>query len=173
MRQMLPVVAVRRPMGRALALAALALVVAIVATGCAIGIDTTGEPSRDEQGKVSEEGDLSVFHLQIGDCTQGSALGEVASVGATPCDQPHSYEVFASAQVEDETYDRNLIDMFAQMTCTQEFTKFVGLPVSDSVLDVTYLTPTEDSFSRGDREVTCLVGTGSGTSTGTLRGANK
>lgn len=173
MRQMLPVTAQRRRMGRAGGLGSLILLVAILCSSCAIGVDSATEPSRDEAGHVSEEGDLSVFHLRVGDCTQGSALGEVASVGATPCDQPHAYEVFATASVEGEAYDSRAIDTFAQEACTREFATFVGVPVGDSVLDVTYLTPTADSFSRGDREVTCLVGAGAAPSTGTLRGTRR
>lgn len=134
-------------------------------------MDTAQEPNRDEQGHVTQQEDVSVFHLRLGDCTQDSALGEVASVGATPCDQPHAYEVFAIAQVEGDTYDATTIDSFAQQACRREFTSFVGVDVDDSALDVTYLTPTQDSFAQGDREVTCLVGTGTGPSTGTLRGA--
>lgn len=150
------------------------LAVALVGTAlAAAACSGTDEPVRDEQGQVKEQSDVSVFHLQLGDCTQNAELGEVSSVGAVPCDQPHAYEVFAVGQYQGDTYDATAIDTYAQSSCASAFEGFVGRAVADSVLEVTYLTPTVGSFDEGDRAVTCLVGTGAESTTGTMRGANR
>ncbi|MBX7158798.1 MAG: septum formation family protein [Acidimicrobiia bacterium] len=150
-------------------LAGVLVAVTLGGTACAIA----NEPERDEQGQVKEQGDVSIFHLRLGDCTQDASLGLVSNVGAVPCDQEHAYEVFAVAQYQGDTYDAAKIDSFAQEVCAAEFKTFVGRDVSDSVLDVTYLTPTADSFGRDDREVACLVGSGAAPTTGSLRGADR
>lgn len=151
------------------AVAAGVAAVTLGATACS-GNDA---PVRDDRGQVREEADVSVFHLQVGDCTQRSEVGELSSVAAAPCDQPHAYEVFAVATYRGDSYEVAAIDTYARQSCASAFTGFVGRPVADSVLAMTYITPTGDSFDQGDREVTCLVGAGSGPAVGTLRDANR
>jgi hypothetical protein len=41
----------------------------------------------------------------------------------------------------------------ADELCAAEFESFVGLPYEESVLYLTYLTPTREGWSEGDREV--------------------
>lgn len=143
---------------------------ALLWSGCT---DAGGEPRRDEQGNMTEQGDVSVFHLHLGDCTQDPTLGEVSNVAATPCDQPHAYEVFAVTQYEGDEYRPVSIDAFAQSSCAAAFSGFVGLPVDDSGLSMTYITPTEPSFGAGDREISCLVGSDADPTSGSLRGARR
>lgn len=166
---MLPLAVPAWPVRRLYAVAAVLL--AFVVAGC---WNVAGEPDRDEHGNVVAPADVSVFHLRLGDCTQDSGIGgEVTSVSATACGEPHAYEVFAVGEYTGTDYDVTAIDGFAQTYCASAFEGFVNRPVADSGLELTYLTPTAESFGTGDREVTCLVGTGSEATTGSLRGANR
>ena len=121
------------------------------------------EPDRDESGAIEEEGDLGVFSLQVGDCFDDveSALGggEVESVPAIPCDQPHDNEVFAKPQLPDGPYpgdDEILVE--AQELCLDEFTAYTGQDYDTSPLDVFPITPTEQTWEDGDvRSVVCSL----------------
>ena len=113
------------------------------------------EPARDESGAIEEEGDLGVFSLEVGDCFDdvASALGggEVESVPAIPCDQPHDNEVFAKPALsgsaypgDDEVYEQ------AQELCIEAFGDYTGEDYATSDLDVFPITPTERTWEDGD-----------------------
>ena len=55
--------------------------------------------------------------------------------------------------------------------CLQLFESFVGRPFDGSGWDFTWLGPSEQSWRSGDREVVCMLGPTSGTTTGSARRA--
>jgi len=147
----------------------LAIVAIVAIVGCA--------PERDEEtGQLAESGDVGVFELKVGDCLADfQDATELSSIEASPCDEPHSDEIYAAGAIPDgaEFPGAKAIEAAAEDICLAEYAAFVGLPYDESVLDIGYLTPTEDSWADGDREVLCTIFDPLEEVTGSLRGAKR
>jgi hypothetical protein len=146
----------------------LLLILVVFLTAC-------GGATRDESGAITEEGELDVFSLTVGDCFSTDATDEVSDVGGVPCSEPHDSEVFAlvnyDADSSAEWPGDDAINTFSDEACTAEFEGFIGLPYAESRYYISYLQPTEESWANGDREVVCLVvGEDDEKITGSLRG---
>jgi hypothetical protein len=119
-----------------------------------------GQAERDEEGVISDAGDLTVLELQVGDGSdEPSTLStnetvEVDSVDATPCSEPHDFEVShtfelttaelpSPDEIMSETSDR----------CLDAFEPFVGSSYEESELDVDFMWPSPESWEVGDRTV--------------------
>ncbi|MDH3500222.1 MAG: septum formation family protein [Acidimicrobiia bacterium] len=135
----------RRP--RALLIACL-----LVATAC-------GGAARDESGAIIEAGTENVFALKIGDCFDDpDEFGEITSVAAVPCTAAHDNEVFYTFDLPDGSFPGDeAIDEAAFRECVASFETYVGVAYESSILDVTYLSPTDASWDTGDREIACLL----------------
>lgn len=148
-------------------------VVALSLTACS---DDGDEPQRDESGQVTESaGAADIFDVKVGDCVGDfEDEDEVTDVSVVPCADEHAQEVFASAEIPDGDFpgDDALREQ-AQEECAAEFATFVGTPWPESELDYTWLQPTEESWSQGDRELICLVYDPAGPVTGSLEGAGR
>lgn len=121
-----------------------------------------GGPSRDESGAVTESGDLSVFSVRIGDCFDDDASEEevVSELAAVPCAEPHdneAYAVFDLASGDDEWPGDDSVLLEASQGCFDRFEAFAGIAYADSALDFFPITPTEESWDAGDREVICAI----------------
>lgn len=116
---------------------------------------------RDEAGEIIEGGSVGAFDVQIGDCYDDPILGadEVTEVSAKPCDEPHDNEVFALFDVPLTEYPGDeAITALADEGCLERFEAFVGAPYEESVIAVTHMTPSENSWRDvDDREVVCVV----------------
>ena len=110
-------------------------------------------------------GSKSVSSLEVGDCFDDEAsqtLGEVAEVSTVPivdCGEPHDNEIFA---IYDEVGSGPYpgIDALlerARTGCIERFDAFVGISYFDSELEVFSITPSEDGWDDGDREVICSL----------------
>lgn len=154
-------------------------VLIIVATMAGV-VEQSNEAARAESGDVSRGGELDVFDLQVGDCFNSAAAGntaEIAEVEAVPCGELHEYEVYRIDRLEegagvsfpgdDAIFER------AALHCFDAFQGFVGSPYADSIIDVTVLSPTRDSWERGDREYVCVAFDLSGSVRGSLKGAGR
>ena len=149
--------------------AVVAAVAALALFGC------SSDPERDEEtGELAESGDVDVFDLEVGDCLgEETGDGEIESLEAAPCSEPHSEEIFAALTVPDGDYPgQDALDAEAE-GCLEEFAEFVGMPYEQSVLEINYMTPTEESWSMGDRELLCTVYDPDADTTGTLQNANR
>lgn len=145
--------------------------VGIVSAG-ALAYDQT---TRDDNGSIIQEGELGVFSFKIGDCIkdvkEGDSLDQATGV---PCSEAHQMEVYAETFIEDSsetlpaTFDKN-----GDEYCFAEFSRFVGISYENSKLDFTYLTPSEDSWKEGDREITCLIKDPAGNVEGSLQNAQR
>jgi hypothetical protein len=128
------------------------MVATIITVGCA--------PARDEAtGGLSESG-TEVRDLQVGDCLADFEEAMQASgVQPAPCSEPHSDEIYASGRIPDgdDFPGPEAVETAARGICLREYEDFVGLPYEDSVLDIGYLQPTEESWADGDREVLCTI----------------
>ncbi len=141
--------------------------------------DTTPDTTADTTPETTEATgpeDADVFTLQVGDClVDQTADAEVEEVPVVPCDQPHAQEIYYSHIIDaDALPDETEMQTIVGDACIVQFETFVGLPYDDSVLDVTWLEPTQGSWDSGDRELLCMVIDPSTDSvTGTLAGANR
>ncbi|MER6356983.1 DUF4190 domain-containing protein [Streptomyces sp. NPDC001634] len=149
----------------------LAVLVTAFATG---GAHDFWEGFRD--GARNTRGNGVTFSVQKGECFNapgGSLEGEASDVDKVPCSGSHQAEVFADFSLPgggypgDEAVGRTADDKCyaLQDAYTMDF-----WAVPESV-GVYYFTPTRESWSYGDREVTCMFGSADkkGTLTGSLR----
>lgn len=111
---------------------------------------------------------VSVFELAPGDCVLSpvDVAAELTELERVECDVEHHMEVYArvelpqadgdAAQFPGDAATKN----FADGSCAEEFTDYVGISYLDSSLWFTYLVPSARSWAEGgDRTVTCFVTT--------------
>lgn len=146
---------------RRIVLGTSAAAISLLGVACSSGDDTT----RDDSGAIVEEGDLSAFSLNVGDCLVGDATGEVSGFEGVPCDQPHDNEVFLTFDMADGDFPGDpAIQAEAEAGCLPAFESFVGTAYEDSIYGLTWLFPTADSWAElDDREIACLVNNFDGT----------
>lgn len=118
------------------------LLVALVAAGC--GFLNSG----------------NVFELAVGDCFDDSSGTdtELSDVPVVDCAEPHDNEVFFTFDMADGDFPGDdAILAEAESRCLPAFEDYVGLDYASSQLDIFPITPTEGSWSNGDREVICAL----------------
>jgi hypothetical protein len=136
----------------------------------------TSPPAQAQQTAAPGAEEVDVFDLKVRDCLADSTprAEEVSSVQSVPCSEPHSEEIYAAVTLPEGDYPgTEAMDAQADELCAAEFESFVGLPYEESVLYLTYLTPTRESWSEGDREVVCSVYDPAGEVSGSLRGVKR
>lgn len=103
--------------------------------------------------------DDSVFSLEVGTCFDDGDLtaSEVSSVDDLDCSEPHDNEVYALFDVALSAYSEELIGEEADDGCFERFESYVGQDYFVSELEFFTLTPTEESWDNGDREVVCAL----------------
>lgn len=149
--------------------APLAAALALLLAGCATGVP------RDGSGQMTGAATTDAFSIKVGDCV-GKVEGDSTSeLPLLPCAQAHYWEAFAASNLVGDDFPGNAeIKDQAGKACTAAFRSYVGVASDDSKYEVTYLSPTKETWTRaGDREVVCLVGTSSGGITGSLKGVAK
>jgi hypothetical protein len=105
-------------------------------------------------------GPVAVSDLEVGTCFDDidAGLNEVSEVPAVPCDGPHANEVFAVLeQPGDEFPGEEEIRGLAEEGCFASFEDYVGAPIETSTLTPFPVTPTAESWARGDRQVVCVL----------------
>jgi hypothetical protein len=122
---------------------------------------------------VTACGSASVFDLSVGDCFDDpSSGGEISSVDAVDCAEPHDNEVYALYDYDGDSYPgEEAMSAAADEGCESRFEDYVGIPYFDSELFSTHLTPTQESWDRGDREVVCVLYEPEEKLTGSMEGA--
>ena len=107
-------------------------------------------------------GEGNVFSLSEGDCFNSAEEGEVSDVEIVPCDDPHESEVYAVVSIAGPQGlpfpgETRVLDVGGGL-CLEHFQEFVGRSYEYSLLDITVITPTKESWEQNDdREVTCAV----------------
>ncbi len=102
----------------------------------------------------------NVFDLEVGQCFDDpDDFSEVSDVDIVDCAEPHDNEVYHLFDVADaDDYPGlTVIETAATDGCLAAFDGYVGTPYADSVLDIRYLYPSEDTWGEGDREVICSL----------------
>jgi hypothetical protein len=108
---------------------------------------------------TTEEAELDVFDVGVGDCFNDFSIGEVETVAGRACEADHLYEVYAAFDIADGDFPgEDEVTTLATDGCLERFEDFVDEPYETSILDISFLTPTDESWLLGnDREVLCLV----------------
>ena len=104
--------------------------------------------------------ETSVFDLEVGDCFSVDS-DQFDTVVVVDCEQPHEYEafqVFDHPAGPDEAYpgDDTLFE-FADTECQPPFEEYVGHDYQTSIWYITSITPSEDTWADGDREIVCTL----------------
>ena len=136
--------------------------------GCSSStVDTT---ERDDEGEITEAGDLGAFRLTVGDCiydpdvlttTVTDESEEVAQFEGVPCSQPHTGEVVL---VDDDFFadeadfpgDQALASR-ADEPCLAALEDYTAQPFDSSPYAYYQLFPTQESWQgMGDRGIACV-----------------
>lgn len=139
---------------------------AVLAVGGTIwGVSGQDHTKRDSAGSVVTAGQLGVFVTHLGDCFQslpGSNTG-VSTVEAVPCTSPHHWQDVYKGTLTDSTFNHSAQVTEVQNLCVQKITalsqtwsatittEYVGALGTD-------MTPSEESWTKGDRSLDCLLG---------------
>jgi hypothetical protein len=133
-------------------------------------------PDRDSSGQVVAAGEVKALDIQLADCFRkpaapaGSNASAVPAAPSTesdaveavmvvPCVEPHDFEVFYSFNLTDGPYPgvESIEEQWVD-GCLAQFEDFVGASFDDSILDISAIYPTEQTWNdMDDREVLCSV----------------
>ncbi|MDQ1009564.1 hypothetical protein QFZ82_004049 [Streptomyces sp. V4I23] len=149
-------------------------VVALLAAG-AVGCSDVVESAKEGAEKVARQ--RSVFQLNPGDCYNPNSKaveGEAVTIEMVPCGEPHQGQVVGEFTLDDEKAfpGNEAIWAIADERCPAEAAKFApdtwALPEG---VEIFYYTPTQESWSTGDRAVSCSYTKEKGSFTGSLKTA--
>jgi hypothetical protein len=121
---------------------------------------------------------IETFDLSVGDCFDDPAALEAPTEESfvsgdlvlLPCDEPHAFEVYHVSDAGSSEFpgEEALLDEVDEV-CLDAFEPFIGLRYEESVVEVFYYYPTEDTWTAlDDRAIVCAVTDGEAT-TGSLR----
>lgn len=148
---------------RTLALAGSAVVLSLALSGCSVLNGVLGDGNdapRDEDDQVTEETNIDVFSLKVGDCMPATdSSGEITDVDVVPCSEPHADEVFYEFELADgDLPGDDEITAQVEAECVPAFSEFVGMDYYESTLDFWWMTPTEQTWTQADdRLVQCII----------------
>jgi hypothetical protein len=117
--------------------------------------------------------------LQAGTCVNGikagvSVTGDIAR--PVDCANPHDNEVIGSTvYAPDGAFPgQDALKSFADTACAEAFEPYVGVAFDPSSLDMIAVTPSELTWAKGDRQVSCVVVAGNGGQlTGSVKGTGQ
>ncbi|MDT0401268.1 septum formation family protein [Streptomyces edwardsiae] len=153
---------------------AAAVLLAVGAVGCS-DVSEAVDGAKDGAKKVARQ--RSVYSLDIGDCynPNGKTEGTAYSVEIVPCDEAHEGQVVGEFAVDKDGAfpGDDAISAIADERCPVEAQKYApdtwGLPKEAALF---YYTPTGESWTTGDRAVSCTYVADTGTLKGSLAGAS-
>ena len=114
-----------------------------------------------QTGTVRGSGDLwsDVLALEVGECARD--LEPSTDVWTywrkTPCSRGHDYEVFARFTLPEQPWPGETeLESMAHDGCERRFSRYVGVPLLDSLLDYEVDWPVKETWPQ-DRLVVCLL----------------
>lgn len=135
---------------------------------------------RDGTGELTDEQEISLTSLRVGDCI---GLGEISEmmdeaqydVTAVPCSQAHSGELYHLFELADGDYPgHDEVIRLAETGCFDAFRGYVGISPNRSRIGVTYLYPESVGWRiANDREVFCFLVEFDESTTDSLKGAKR
>ncbi len=144
---------------------------------------STPEPTAEPTGTLAPAGSPeyeSPEDLAVGDCYDPIADPDDDALLAAiilPCAEPHAAEVFGVDDVAGAPtapfpgFDD--LEEEAEDLCDAAFEDYVGIDFNRSRLDYIYYTPTEATWSGGDREVICVISDDGDPMTGSVKGTRR
>jgi hypothetical protein len=150
--------------GRPLAIIGLVLSVLWIAGVTAIvWYAVSSSASRDDAGVIVERGRVSVEDVRTGDCIADFDEGTTFSVTGVPCAEEHTTVVYAVWDIAGDDFPGlSTVVADAEKGCVDRLPSGLEGQVDQGELSVAYFHPQEGTWSRGDREVACLVVSESG-----------
>jgi hypothetical protein len=115
----------------------------------------------------------------VGTCVDGIHPGAAVTADVTrsvDCATSHDDEIVGvvSDTVAGAYPGQAAVDAFANGPCMTAFGTYVGIDFEVSTLDMITLTPTELSWARGDRQISCVVAARDGSKlTGSVMGSRR
>lgn len=104
------------------------------------------------------KGTVTATDVKVGDCLKeipGST--RVLTVDTIGCDQPHAGEVFAVLLMPEGDFPgQSAIEVY-QNKCEPELATYAPSAITDSSVQLYVLYPTAETWSQGDRAVTCVA----------------
>jgi Domain of unknown function (DUF4190)/Septum formation len=141
----------------------------LLVIGVGVVLLIAGTADRDTEGEITEGGSVSAMSLQVGDCLNGlEEEGNVRSLPAVPCAEPHEGEVYATFDLPEGEYpgDTAVVEQ-AETGCDERLSAVAPGAYEDPSVGLYYLYPVELSWP-DDREVVCIAISMSGTTTGSI-----
>jgi hypothetical protein len=134
--------------GRLLAL----VVLTLLSAGCG---DDDDDGVDDQAVLKVEPTDEESVCLQVAD----TLPPEVETLPVTSCDGPHTHEVYATVEAQDQIFPGvAALGETAEVKCLEEFEPFVGASPFDSQLSYSWLVPTLQSWNEEkDHNILCVL----------------
>lgn len=141
------------------------LLVAIILSGCTLQNESPEHSEDVFKDEVVEELESLKVGICFDDASEENTIVDdkqnvaVTSIPIVPCHKPHDNEVYYIYELPDaksyQETDELLESMF--VTCEDKFESYVGKSYQASFYEMSFLTPTVDSWADGDREVVCYA----------------
>lgn len=127
--------------------------------------DPADPPSASEDAAEREVPDdaeeVDIADVEVGQCFFEPTRDLVDALATVPCEDPHEYELYALVDLEggegaeypgDEAIGEDAFDV-----CEDRFEDFVGVAYDDSRYYIFTISPSEETWDDGDREVVCAL----------------
>ena len=113
--------------------------------------------------------------LAVGQCLLVPLNSQVNSVATTECTEAHTGEVYSVTTLKNDTMpSRDEMDELVHNTCYETFEAYVGTSPEETTLDYTAMSPTKQTWAKGDRDIVCIaVPTGDEKLTESVRNSGK
>ena len=96
--------------------------------------------------------------LAVGQCLLVPLNSQVNSVATTECAEAHTGEVYSVTTLKNDTMpSRDEMDELVYNTCYETFEAYVGTSPEETTLDYTAMSPTKQTWAKGDREIVCIA----------------
>ncbi|KUI32379.1 septum formation family protein [Mycobacterium sp. IS-1496] len=107
---------------------------------------------------VLREGTVTATQVKLGDCLSEIPDGsQVRTLETVDCAEPHVGEVFAVLQMPDGDFPGQDAMVEYANRCAPELASYSPAAVTDDTVRLFVLFPTDETWSDGDRAVTCVA----------------
>lgn len=140
------------------------------ALGLTLGVTGCGGPGGGEEvvgtstpSPAVSASATSIFQLSPGQCFDRPAADGLYEVPVVPCEVAHDLQMYALFQIEEPSWPgAEAVHSLADAECRDQFVAFTGAEPEKTDLGYTMYTPSEGSWSEGDRQVQCALQLNSG-----------
>jgi len=101
----------------------------------------------------------TILTLDVGTCfNDPESFAEVDDVPIVDCGEPHDNEVIANQDLTGSDFPgQEQVDNRASQICFDSFSAYVGISYEESIYEIGWLAPSDESWDVGDREVICFA----------------